>query len=56
MLLKLTDAAKRLGITPETLRLWIVRDKKLPGVLLPGAAGWRVDEDELALFVKKHTL
>lgn len=56
MLLKLKDAARQLGVTAETLRLWIVRDHKLKGVLLPGAAGWRVDEDELGLFIKKLTL
>lgn len=49
------DVAKRLQVTPYTVRKWC-RDGWLEGVRLEGdTSGWRIPESALAAFVEART-
>lgn len=52
MLLKILQVAAELGLAPKTIRVMIKRGE-LRGVKL--AREWRVDADELALFIRRRT-
>jgi excisionase family DNA binding protein len=53
MLLKIKQAAAELGIAAKTLRKWI-KTGQLKAVRL--GRQWRVDADELALFIRRRTI
>ena len=50
-LLTIHDTAKQLALAPKTVRRW-VKEGKLRGVWL--GREWRVDEDDLAVFVARR--
>jgi excisionase family DNA binding protein len=52
-LLTINEVAIRLGLAPKTVRRWI-RDGKIKAVRL--GREWRVDADELALFIRRRTI
>jgi excisionase family DNA binding protein len=52
MLLKIKQVAAELGLAAKTVRAWI-KVGVLPGVRL--GREWRVDSDELALFIRRRT-
>ena len=52
MLLTILQVAAELGLAPKTIRALIKRDE-LRGVRL--GRQWRVDSDELALFIRRRT-
>ena len=53
MLLKILQVAMELGLAPKTIRAMIKRGE-IRGVKLSRA--WRVDSDELALFIRRRTI
>ena len=52
MLLRILQVAAELGLAPKTIRALIKRGE-LRGVRL--GRQWRVDSDELALFIRRRT-
>jgi len=52
MLLKILEVAAELGLAPKTIRK-LIASGQLRGVRI--GRQWRVDEDELTLFVKRRT-
>ena len=52
MLLKILEVAAELGLAPKTIRK-LIASGQLRGVRIGRV--WRVDSDELALFVKRRT-
>lgn len=47
------DVASILGITRNTVKLWINKGE-LNALLLPGAAGYRINASDLASFIRKR--
>lgn len=52
MLLKILQVAMELGLAPKTIRAMIKR-KELRGIRLKRE--WRIDSDDLALFIRRRT-
>ncbi len=53
LLLKPPQVAKMLGIHPQTVLEWL-HAGKLPGIRLPGNAGWRIRKSELEAWLAKR--
>jgi excisionase family DNA binding protein len=51
--LTVDQAAKRVGVTPETVRRWL-RGKALRGYRTGRKAGWRIQASDLKAFIEEH--
>jgi excisionase family DNA binding protein len=51
--LTVEQAAKRVGVTPETVRRWL-RSKALRGYRAGRKAGWRIQTSDLQAFIEDH--
>jgi excisionase family DNA binding protein len=52
--LTVAEAAAKLKVDPETVRVWL-RGGKLQGTRLSRAAGWRIPESEIARLLRGET-
>ena len=51
--LTVAEVAERLRVYPGTVKRWL-RDGKLVGVQLGDRAGWRIAEEDLAVFLERQ--
>jgi excisionase family DNA binding protein len=51
--LSVEQICRRLQIHPQTVRRWL-RDGELPGALIGDRAGYRVNPDDLLLFLRSR--
>lgn len=52
--LRVDDVARRLGVTPYTVRLWL-REGRLAGYRISDRAGWRITEEAVAAFMQERS-